>query len=90
MNKNRENNRFTLSVRLIIEVGILLFATGIAWATLNGNVSRNSNEIVGLKKKANAYEEAVFEIKADIRVICIEQGHINTAISKIEEKIKGE
>ena len=74
-------------LKIAIEVSILLFAVGIAWATLRGEVKDNIADIQKSEVRMTACEEDVSEVKADIREIRVEQKYISKGIDQIVKKL---
>lgn len=90
-----KSNNIVRFGKVALEIGILLFAVGIAWATLKGKVDTNKYGINGNYKKIEAHDIELktvkiemSEIKADIREIKVGQRYISKGIDEIKARIK--
>lgn len=64
-----KNNSIIKFGKVVIEVGVLLFAVAIAWATLRGTVKENTKDIEKHDVRITHTESDVTDVKSDIRVI---------------------
>ncbi len=85
--KDTTENQITKVMKIAIEISILLFAVGIAWATLRGTVKENSKDIEKHDTRIGHVEKEVSGVKSDIREIMNEQKHIGTGIKEIKERL---
>lgn len=85
---NDKQSQIARWMKIVIEVGIILFAIGIAWATLRGSVKQNNENIKNHTVRISSVEEGVSDVKSDIREIRVEQKYISKGIDEIKEKIK--
>ena len=72
----KTNNKISNSIKIAVEVGILLFAVAIAWATLRGdvennagNIETNTTKLTKHSEKFDVIQEKSGNVKADIREI---------------------
>jgi len=86
--KEQTNNQITRWMKIGIEISIILFAVGIAWATLRGSVKENTKDIDKHDTRIKRVEQTNAEVKADIREIKVEQKHISKGIEEIKESLK--
>ena len=82
-----KNNQIGRMIKIAIEIGILLFAVGIAWATLGGKVVTNTKDILVHKERILKTEERIYSVQGDIREIKIFQGIILKEIKAVKEKL---
>lgn len=85
--KEQTNNQLARWMKIGIEIGVLLFAVGIAWATLRGSVKGNTDRIEKHDFRITASAESLSEVKSDIREIKVEQKFISQGIKEIKEKL---
>lgn len=90
-----EKNNVVRFGKVALEIGIILFAVGIAWATLNGRVDTNKGKIDTNSQtlKDHAVElrldrDEMGVIKVEIREINVKQEYILDGIDEIKEKMK--
>ena len=75
-------------IKILIEIGILLFAVGIAWATLGGRVGNNTEKVGKHEVRIKVVEGNISTIKSDIRDINTKQTFIVDGIKEIKESLK--
>ena len=76
-------------LKIAIEVGIILFAVGLAWATLSNDVGDNEEDIKENKIKIEKVVDVQTAIVSDIRAIRLEQKHIADDVREIKDIVKG-
>lgn len=74
------NNDKAKLVRIGIEILIIAFCVGVAWATYNGKVSYTETIAKEAKVKADSNELAIVELKTDVK-------HIKETVDRIEKKL---
>lgn len=74
--------------KIVLEIGILLFAVALAWGTLHGQVNRNIKDIESQAIKVATVEENVSEVQGDIKAIRATQQHVLDGIGEIKAKMK--
>jgi len=74
--------------KLLIELVVIIFAVGIAWATLSGDVKRNKEVVDEVKVEQKATNEKVSGIEGDIKSINTEIKGIGEDIKEIKESVK--
>lgn len=82
------NNAVSSWIRIVVQIGILLIAVGIAWATLNGDVKQNTKQGDIAAKRMSVIEEGFSVIKSDIRESKIRQEYIIKSVDEIKEELK--
>lgn len=75
-------------VKVFLEIAIILFAVGLAWATMKGTVIRNTKDIEKHDGRITYVEKEVSDVKADIREIKTSQKFVLEGIKEIKESIK--
>jgi len=75
-------------LKIAIEVGVILFAIAIAWGTLRGRVSRNTEEIIKHDMLITAIDREQTAIKTDLRGITVSQEFTLKGIEEIKERLK--
>jgi len=74
--------------KLLIELVVIIFAVGIAWATLSGDVKRNKEVVDEVKVDQKATDQKVSSIQGDIKSINTKIGTIDDNIKEIKESVK--
>lgn len=85
---NDKHKQIAYSVKIIIEIGILLFAVAVAWSTLKGRVDFNTTAIEKQDVRIATTEKGLFDVRSDIREIKIEQKYISQGIDEIKKELK--
>ncbi len=85
--KEQTNNQLAKWMKIAIEICILLFAVGIAWATLRGTVKENCKDIEKHDTRITHVEEKVSDVKSDIAEIKVTQTHIGEGIKEIKARL---
>lgn len=90
-----EKNNVVRFCKVALEIGVILFAVGIAWATLKGKVDTNKHDIVincsileDHESEIRISRQEIGEVKSDIREIKVEQRYISSGIDEIKGKMK--
>ncbi|KKL84110.1 hypothetical protein LCGC14_1968020 [marine sediment metagenome] len=86
--KEQTDKQLTHWMKIAIEVGIILFAVGVAWTTLRGVTERNTKDIVKHDQRLTHVERNQSEVNADIREIRVKQKYISKGIDEIKEKLQ--
>ncbi len=74
--------------KLLIELVVIIFAVGVAWATLRGDVVRNTDDIVKAEAAQTKDHDAISEVQGDIKSINTKIGMIDENIKEIKESVK--
>jgi len=74
--------------KLLIELVVIIFAVGIAWATLSGDVKRNKEVVDEVKTDQKVIDQKVSSIEGDIKSINTKIGTIDENIKEIKESVK--
>ena len=74
--------------KLLIELVVIIFAVGIAWATLSGDVKRNKEVVDEVKTDQKITDQKVSGIEGDIKSINTEIKGIGENIKEIKESVK--
>ena len=82
------NGTLTKWLKIAIEVGILLFAVGIAWSTLRVKVETNTKDIVKHDKRIYAAEQDIDGVNGNIIEIKTMQKVTLDNIREIKEELK--
>ena len=74
--------------KLLIELVVIIFAVGIAWATMRGDVKRNKEVVNEVKVNQKVDHDTISDIKGDIKSIKTELKGIGENITEIKESVK--
>ncbi len=74
--------------KLLIELVVIIFAVGIAWATMRGDVKRNKEVVNEVKVNQKVDHDTISDIKGDIKSIKTELKGIGEIITEIKESVK--
>ena len=85
----------SLTSRLFLELAVVLVSVGIAWASLNGRVTQNTKGVTAtnvtvktLSEKHAVLNDALLEIKGDLKVIRVQLVTVTKGIDEIKLDIR--
>ena len=93
MADNQKTNGVVKFGKIVLEIAIILFAVGLAWATLQNKVSNNAENLNKHDIRIAACEKARETVTADIREIKtvqkIKLEQISKDIQEIKDSVNG-
>ena len=85
--KTQLSNQASKWIIIMLEIGILLFSVGLAWATVYNDVEQNANNVEKHDKRITCVQKEIYDVKSDIREIKTSQKYISDGIKEIKDRL---